>query len=687
MTHYIYVDVETRNPECDLRDCGPYVYASHPLTDVWCVVFRRGEKVLKWVPGKEIPKVLWSKDCVYVAHNAAFERAIFNAVLSVKHGFPHIPIDQWRCSMVLAMTLGMPPSLDGVATALGLAQQKDKEGQTLMKAMAQYDDERAKAAKAEDIQRLIEYCDTDTKVTQAVHERLPHLTDNEQKIWELDQRINDRGVHIDTDLIRALRAKRDVVMEQMSDRIHYLTDGFVTAPTQAARLLLHVNEQTGSNYDSLDKAAIRSLMASDSVPYKIKELLKVRQMCAKTSVSKTDKMLQYKTSDGTVKGLFQYHGAATGRWAGRGPQFHNIPRPYGVCQDPAILRQVRSAFLAEDDKALHDFVSEDDTILDLASCCVRSCLMPKPGHKLCVADYASIEARVLAWMAGHTTLLADFYAGVDVYCKQASKIFGREITKADKDERQIGKVATLALGYQGGANAFYQMTKAYALDMEGLAGYVIETADDDTLAKAEYVTDMMYDESTAMSIDTWKACEIIKVKWREANKPIVDLWADVQSALMTCAKQDTKLLQVGQLVYTSYKRNVRCVLPSGRSLTYLGCRIGPQKTPWGDNIDSVWYSRSKSGSPLMRQTMYGGLGVENAAQAISRDLMASALLAAEQRGLETVLHVHDEIGIQSPAERADTDLQTLIGIMQNPPSWAGGLPVTAEGAVQDFYGK
>ena len=595
-----------------------------------------------WTPGQPIPEVILNGASTqqFRAHNAQFERIIWREIMVKRYGFPPITMQQWHCTAAECRAMGLPGGLDGAAKALGLEHQKDTVGQRLMLRMSkprtvQPDGTLTWWNTPDRVAKLIAYCKQDVVVERAIAAKVQRLTDAERAVYLLDQRINDRGVQIDTRLIEAAIDVVDAANEKANADLSELTNGAVTSITKNADL---------SNWlgvDSVAKAHVRDLLEKD-LPPNVRRVLELRQEVSKSSVAKLVAFMECRCSDSRVRGLLMYHGAATGRWSGRLVQPQNFPR--GDFKHTVIEGAIPLVL----NKDLEGIDALYGSVHSLISSMLRACFIAKPGHTLFSADYSAIEARVLAWLAGEKDVLDVFRSGQDIYCHAATGIYGRTITPIDKDERQIGKVAVLALGYQGGVKAFQSMASAYNLE----------------------IADEKADE--------------IKNAWRKANARIVSWWAALENAALDAVHSGVGVAP--GVVFGVEDNWMWCQLPSGRKLWYSKPRLVERETPWGalrtsvkcDGVNSV----TKKFEPF---DLYGGLLAENIVQAVSRDLMASAMLRLEDAGYPIIMTVHDEVVAESSVEKGT--LAEFTDILCKLPSWAKGLPLTAEGWTGQRYRK
>lgn len=695
----LHVDFETRST-VDLKKHGVYVYAEHPTTDVWCMAWAIGEGPVQiWTPGQPIPAALndysHTQGLIY-AHNAAFERIIWNHILRQRHRFPAINPERWRCTMAMAYAMALPGSLDGAAAALGLSYRKDMHGYRVMMQMCRprrydsvpvgggasaddmYFEERPVWwDDAEKLSILLDYCKQDVEVERALLKRLVELDPAEQQVWHLDQRINDRGIGVDAALCQAAKKIVAAVQAKYDREVETLTAGLVTSATNVQQIVGFLQDN-GIDASSVAKDQILDLLARDDLPEPVRDLLEIRQEAGKASVAKIDAMLAGRSKDGRARGLLQYHGAATGRWAGRRVQPQNLPRQDedapidDWCDD--ILTGNADYFMALHDKPL-----------SVISQCVRPMLVAGQGANLFAADFANIEGRVLAWLAGQEDKLDAFRAydagtGPDLYKVAAAGIYNVPISDVKKPERQVGKVAELALGYQGGVGAFAKMAKGYGIDLIACADAVLLTSSEANVKKAGEAYETR-GKASGMDRTRWVTAELIKLGWRGSCPKIVQLWYDLEEAAVNAVANPGTTHRAGpHIAYRMRGSFLWCRLPSGRLLCYPYARLEtgdfgkPQVLFKGvDTFTRKWDD----------QKGYGGLFAENVTQAVARDIMVAAMWRLEKYGYPVVLTVHDEI----VCERSGGDIAEAMALMSEVPDWAAGCPIAVDGWAGRRYRK
>ena len=656
----LHLDFETRST-LDLPDVGLDRYASHATTDVWCMAHAFGEEApALWTPGHAVAVAVMQHvadgGLVY-AHNAAFELAIWNQIMVPRYGWPPLLPSQCRCTMSMAYAMALPGSLEKAAAALGITEQKDLKGGRLMLQMSRpkgvdvlgdpiwWDD-------ADKLQTLYDYCKQDVRVEQQLTSRLFPLSTSEQALWELDYAINHRGLPLDEPAIAAARAIITVEQRRLEGRIRTLTDGAVGSPAEVAGLTRWITAQ-GVAIESLAKADVGALLHRDGLPARVHDALVCRQDYAKTSTAKLGRMQDAISADGRIKYTMQYHGAATGRWAGRRIQPHNMPRPSISHQEvDAILDTLPALSTARATEYIGALYGEP---LSIISDCLRGLICAPAGKTLVAGDFANIEGRVLAWLAGETWKLDAFRAfdaktGPDIYKLSYAKSFGIPVESVTKEQRFVGKVQELALGYQGGVGAFQTMARGYGLK----------------------ITDERANE--------------IKVLWREAHPCIVAFWCDLERAVYDAMTHPQVVVPCRTTSFLVKGSFLFCRLPSGRVLTYPYPTLKMIETPWGEMKEQLHFMKVNGLSNKWEEThTYGGSLAENITQAVARDVLADAMTRVSAHGYDIILSVHDEIVAEMP-EQGDwlTDLCTQMAVV---PKWATGLPIAVEGWQKKRYQK
>jgi DNA polymerase bacteriophage-type len=649
----------------DLIGQGAYVYAQHPSTDILCmaIAFGDGEPWL-WKPGHEVPEWLFEHVLLgrpMLAWNAAFERLVWRHVGVRKYGFPAVADDQWWCTAAQGANMALPRSLDDAAAAIGGAAQKDLNGRRIMLQVSQP----RRPSKAnpltrwtpemapEKFQALYAYCQQDVRAERGIASRLYALSPWERQLYLLDQQINDRGVRIDRPLIQAAQRVVEQTLGEMDARLAGVTRGAVEAHTQTARLVQWLNAQ-GVACDSVAAGAVEDMLARPGLPYAAGEALRIRQEAAKSSTGKLDAMLRAAGPDDRIRGSLLYCGAArTRRWSGRLHQPQNFPRG-----DETVLADVDGAVaaLATGNAGLVRALYGNP--MDVVASLLRPMMVAAPGHRLMACDFANIEGRVLAWMAGEDWKLDAFRAydagtGPDLYKVAYAKSFGVSVGSVTKAQRQIGKVQELSGGYQGWIGACRAFASLYGFSLP-----------DEEYAK-------------------WMG------EWRNGHPRTVRLWRDLDEAAIKAVARPGVKFEAGPVTYLCANDFLWCRLPSGGVLAYARPTI--ERNDRGQAAVHFWTVPNPT-KPFVEGTRrwakvsgYGGLWCENIDQAISRDLLACAMQRLDAAGYPLVLTVHDELLSEVPD--GSGSLFEMTELAASVPAWAAGLPVSAEGWVGQRYRK
>lgn len=647
------IDLETYS-SVDIKKAGVYPYVEAPDFQILLFGYAFDDdpvQVVDLASGEELPNHVLQAICnpgvIKTAYNANFERVCLSRVYRWK--MPFFSPNDWRCSSVHALTLGLPGKLEEVAKAMKLEQQKDTQG----KALIRYFCTPCKPTKAngertrnlphhapEKWAAFKEYCRQDVEVERTIRKALARfpVLPIEQKLWCLDQKINDGGIRVNPDLVAHAIACDTQYQERKTEEAARLTG--LDNPNSVAQLKDWLMAAEGLEVDSLNKETVPELLKqaeSDTV----KRVLELRQEMAKTSVKKYMAMDRARCKDDRIRGLLQFYGAnRTGRFAGRLVQIHNLPQNH--LKDLDLARNL----LLSGDYELLELLFE--SVPGVLSQLIRTAFIPSEGHTFMVADFSAIEARVIAWLAGEKWRLDVFNTHGKIYEASASQMFKVPLESITKGNplRQKGKVAELALGYQGGPGALIQMG---ALD-QGLTEEELPG--------------------------------LVKM-WRASSPNIVRFWYTVGDAAIE-AVSENKTVQLPHGIAFSLESGIFFAkLPSGRRLAYVRPRIEedtrfnkPKLTYEGmDQVKKQW----------VRVSTYGGKLVENLTQAIARDCLAEALLRLDDAGYKIPMHVHDEVVLDVP--HGSSTLEKACEITGQPIKWAPGLPMRADGFVTDYYKK
>lgn len=661
------IDIETYSG-WDLTESGVYAYAEAPDFEVLLIAYciDGGEvKVIDCTAEgfRDTPEytvcvtALTDPEVVKTAYNANFERTCLSRWLGLS-----LPAEQWHCTMVRALTMGLPGSLAAAGAALGLSEDKLKDPQG--KALIQYFCKpcRPTAANGRRTRNLpphapdkwllfIEYNKQDVVTEQEILRRLScyKIPDSEQRLWELDQRINDRGVRIDTDMVRGIVAYDSRRRRELQQEARELTG--LSNPNSPAQLKQWL-AGLGADVSSLAKDTVAELLHSADLPENARRVLEIRQALGKTSVAKYSTMLDAVSADGRLRGILQFYGAnRSGRWAGRLVQVHNLAK--NALPDLALARDLAAD---GDFDAVSTLFGETAFVF---SELVRTAFIPSEGRRFVISDFSAIEARVLAWIAGEQWVLDAFRAGKDIYCETAAMMYHVPVVKHGENGhlRQKGKVAVLACGYQGGVGAMKRMDKGGSIPEEELQGVVDQ--------------------------------------WRAANPRIVKFWRSCETAVRTSIEEHRTVRMLRGITTSYINGNLFIRLPSGRGLCYWAARLKPDARTGRESI--VYLGVNQETKQWEETETYGGKLTENIVQAVARDCLAVAMTRVDALGYQIVMHIHDEMIVDVPIEdtaahaapgaRMSAALARINACMGEEIPWAPGLPLCGDGFETPFYCK
>lgn len=647
MSNRLYIDIETYSP-VDIKSCGAYKYTRSPEFEILLIAYALDDNEIKIVDfGEELPEefteAFFNPNVEKWAHNASFERNAFKAI-----GL-EVSLDQWRCSAVKAAYCGLPLHLEALSKVMQL---EEKGKLATGKALIRYFCCPVKATKANggrtrnyprhDVDKWAEfkrYCINDVEAERAIIKALAkyEIPEFEQLNYIIDQEINDRGVLIDA--MMAINAVEidDKFSEKLGQLVKDATG--VDNPNSAAQLKKWLGNKTGEIVDSLSKENVKKLH-EEIEDEEVLSVLESRAMLAKSSTKKYISMLNCACEDGRAHGLFQFYGAnRTGRWAGRLIQLQNLPQNH--MRDLDLARKV----IKSGDYELANMLY--DNIPTVLSELIRTALVAPEGYTFAVCDYSAIEARVLSWVAGEQWRLDVFKSHGKIYEASAAMMFGVPIESIKKGSelRQRGKVAELALGYQGGENAVATMDR------------------DGKIPENER--------------------QIIVTKWRKANPKIVKLWGDVERSFKE-SLQTRRVVRLRCLTFQFDGQVLRLGLPSGRALFYNKPCLGTNRFG-GESIKFAGMDQTTKQWGWVET--YGGKLVENIIQAIARDLLAVSLQRLREVDFRIVMHVHDEVICEVEEKFAEDSLQCMSDLTSDEVSWAKGLPLSADGYLTKYYKK
>ena len=654
MKRFLILDFESRS-DVDIVKYGSYKYMESPEFKLLLLAYAFDDDPVKLVDlecGESWPEeflaAVRDPSITKLARNAAFERNAIKTALGI-----YCPPENWIDTAVLAAQCGLPRSLEGSGEALGLEedQAKLKDG----KALIRYFCIPARPTKAnggrkwnlpehapEKWSRFREYCAQDV-VTDRIQFHLLEQwlpSPEEHRFWCLDTRINEKGVRIDRKLAANAVAMNNRYKEELTAQAVAITG--LENPKSVSQIKNWLFDQEGQMFPSLNKKVIADVV-SQLKTEEARMFMELRSELSKSSTAKYEAMLRSQCADGTVKGCFLFYGAnRTGRFAGRLVQFQNLPQNHmpDLAEARELVREGRYTTML----ALYDGVSKPLSEL------IRTAIIPEEGHKIMVADFSAIEARVVAWFANEQWRLDVFESGGDIYCASASKMFHVPVVKhgVNGHLRQKGKVAELGLGYGGGVNAL----KAFGADKMGMS-----------------------EEEMQETVDLW----------REGSPNIVALWRSLEKAAIRCVvRQMSAVSEVGKVRFSFESGILWMNLPSGRRIAYFGARYEPSK--WDKTRKVLSYMGiDQNSKKWARVETWGGKLTENLVQATARDCLREAMFALDEEGYGIRAHVHDEVIATEPLE--GRSVEEMSEVMGRPIPWAPGLPLRADGYETPFYKK
>lgn len=759
---YATVDFETRSA-CDLKKHGSFVYSIHESTRAMCLAFHLPgtTEVGLWhmaheehlIDESEPPLELFAyvlAGGLVEAHNAYFERVIWANVMVARHGWPAVGHLQWRCSASRASAMSLPRSLDGASAAMGLGLEKDMAGNRLMLKMckprkprkAEVEAWRAEHGKEplpllyheteEDLYRLWEYCRNDVRAEYALSSCLPELSETELAVWQMDQAMNEHGARFDLDMARnALelakrwKAKLNSVLEAFTG---------ISSATKRQAVKDWLLEEEGLELPDTTADTLEHLLAEPGLSPRARRILQIVTDVNRTSTRKYQAMLDKASPDWRVRDLLMYHGAGTGRWAGKGVQVHNFPARDLIIKD---FDEAAELILEGD---LDWIVALYGDVMKLLSHALRGAIVASLGRDLMVADYSSIEARCLLWEADAQAALELFRTGGDIYCDMATGIYGFQVSKKDHpNERQFGKQAILGLGYGMGYLTFLLTCRKYNIHFS--RAQVLGIMGAERLAKAEEwvrkqlcldapPADMTPEQARKYSDQRRQAAKTRRrlVEAREDPRLIVhelalmkhtvdvyrtrypqvkQMWTDQEQAAIqavreratvdapvVCGKIRWYLSEArightveGEELAVPEGKWLHCELPSGRRMSYADPEVKLVKTSWGEDKPALRYMSVNGVTRKWERTAtYGGKVVENITQAVARDIMANAMLLAHEGGTyDTIMSVHDELVAEVDEDKGS--IEEYEELMSSIPPWAAGCPIAAEAERFKRYRK
>ena len=650
------VDIETYS-SVDLAGSGVYAYTEAPDFDILLIGYKFDDEAEVHVIDTlavdrdfdpelyEFREALTDPDIIKTAFNANFERTCL-----AKWTGAAMPPEEWRCTMIKALTLGLPGNLADVGIAMGLPEEKLKDPQG--KALIQFfskpckptrtNGQRTRNLPAHDPAKwklFIEYNRQDVVTEQEILRQLDiyKTPESEQQLWALDQHMNDNGVKLDIPMVEKIVEYDTQRRQELQEEAKVLTG--LANPNSLAQLKKWLSKQ-GVTMTSVTKDTIAATLQTD-IPDSVRRMLEIRTALGKTSVAKYSTMLTAVCQDHRLRGILQFYGAnRSGRWAGRLVQTHNLAK--NSLPDLDLARELAAA---GDFDTLATLFGETAFVF---SELIRTAFIPSDGCRFVVSDFAAIEARVLAWIAGEEWTLEAFRQGKDIYCETASMMYRVPVEKHGQNShlRQKGKVAVLACGYQGGVGAMKRMDKGGSIPEDELQSVVDQ--------------------------------------WREANPKVVKLWRTCELAAKTAIQEHRTVRLAHGIAFSYINRNLFIQLPSGRKLCYWDTRL--KQDDYTGRLSITYMGVNQETKQWGETETYGGKLVENIVQATARDCLAVAMTRVSTLGYKIVMHVHDEMIVDVP--NTDTEAPSRINaIMAQPIDWAEGLPLKGDTYETPFYKK
>lgn len=650
------VDIETYS-SVDLAGSGVYAYTEAPDFDILLIGYKFDDEAEVHVIDTlavdrdfdpelyEFREALTDPGIIKTAFNANFERTCL-----AKWTGAAMPPEEWRCTMIKALTLGLPGNLADVGIAMGLPEEKLKDPQG--KALIQFfskpckptrtNGQRTRNLPAHDPAKwklFIEYNRQDVVTEQEILRQLDiyKTPESEQQLWALDQHMNDNGVKLDIPMVEKIVEYDTQRRQELQEEAKVLTG--LANPNSLAQLKKWLSKQ-GVTMTSVTKDTIAATLQTD-IPDSVRRMLEIRTALGKTSVAKYSTMLTAVCQDHRLRGILQFYGAnRSGRWAGRLVQTHNLAK--NSLPDLDLARELAAA---GDFDTLATLFGETAFVF---SELIRTAFIPSDGCRFVVSDFAAIEARVLAWIAGEEWTLEAFRQGKDIYCETASMMYRVPVEKHGQNShlRQKGKVAVLACGYQGGVGAMKRMDKGGSIPEDELQSVVDQ--------------------------------------WREANPKVAKLWRTCELAAKTAIQEHRTVRLAHGIAFSYINRNLFIQLPSGRKLCYWDTRL--KQDDYTGRLSITYMGVNQETKQWGETETYGGKLVENIVQATARDCLAVAMTRVSALGYKIVMHVHDEMIVDVP--NTDTEAPGRINaIMAQPIDWAEGLPLKGDTYETPFYKK
>lgn len=650
----VYIDFESRS-QANIWDTGAYRYAEDPTTEILCLAWAIDDGPVQGaIHGQEltlaIPRLnqLIKAGAEFHAHNAFFERCIWKFCLTPRYGALPIPITQWRCTAAKVSAHALPRRLEHAALALGCPHQKDMEGSKLMRTLCTT----TGIIDPAKLQRLLLYCKRDVETERDIDKRLDDLSPAEQRVWFLDQYINDTGIRIDVDAVQKAANIIETETKILNEELFQLSGGTINAGTQTAAIKKYL-ESKGVKLPNLTKATVKQAV-TEAGGHTLR-ILQLRQQLSLTSNAKYTSLLAAVSKDGRIRDTLVYHGASTGRWSGKLVQIQNLVK----ATMPSDNINVAIRVLQETPSGFSCLCEPLPTL----SSCIRGMFIPSENCEMFITDFAAIEARVVLWLAqDHGVELftkqdADPQAP-DIYVHMARAIHNNPLlTKKDKKARQLGKQTVLGCGYGMGPVKFQETCEKYEVDLGEKTELIIGRDDEEYYVSPLAVTSV--------------------AKYRSTFTKVVQFWYAMEDTAKKTVLSGTSH-QCGYITWRMKGEFLQMVLPSGRVIVYHRPKITPENKLTYLAVHSV------TDKYCVEET-WGGKLVENATQAVARDIMVESMFRLVRQGFRILFTVHDELVIEAPV--ATKTPQDVINCVREIPAWATGCPINAECEKTERYKK
>ena len=685
-TKKLYWDMETYSETPITR--GTHAYAEEARILLVAYAFDdQPVKVWDSTENHEIPRDLYdawvSKSVLKVGFNSGmFDSTVLRHVRGI-----NIPPEQQYDVMVQALAHALPGKLDTLCEVMGVSEDKAKlkTGKQLINLFCKPRPKNMKLRRAtrethpEEWAMFIEYARNDVEATRELHNKVPkwNYVGEELRLWHLDQHINSRGFRIDVPLAEAALRAVDIAQASLSKEVDSMTGGEVSSANQRDALMEHILSTHGIRMKDMRADTVERMVAEGDLPPEVQQLLEIRLQSSKTSTAKYKKLIEAASSDGRLRGTLQFNGAGrTRRWAGRTFQPQNLPRPSHKQKEIDLFIEALYVDCL-------DVITDD--VMGATSSTIRGCIIAEEGNKLIATDLSNIEGRFAAWVAGETWKIKAFEdfdkgTGSDLYILAYARAFDVNPACVSKDDRQIGKVMELALGYGGGAGAFLTFAAAYGMDLDELVAKAWSSIPVYVREQSESMWEWAVQQKRTLGLPQKQfiVCDSLKRMWREAHPAVSSAWGELENIVRGAIGTPGREYSYRSLTAVQQGNWLRLKLPSGQCLCYPSPKI--------EEGDITYMGMCQYTRKWKRLKTYGGKLFENVCQSGARDVLTSSMPRMEEAGYPIVLSVHDEVITEVP-DTTEYNEQELSGILATTPAWAEGLPLAAAGFETYRYRK